>query len=399
MAGSSVSRASLRAAGMPRVRQVSEVPLSDRLREWMPHHTPGTDAGRRLRRKRNFRRRAGTDPDRAQALCGKRTGRIRTVSGSGKEAAGIPLLTAPSQGYFRMRGVFRSGRIRQDKPGEHSMKTWLITGCSSGLGKGLAEAVLEHGDQAVVTARRPETLRHFTDRYPRTALALPLDVSDDAQAEAAVKAALARFGRVDVLASVAGYCLRCAVEECSMDEIHRQFETNFFGTVRMIRKVLPSMRAVRNGAIVCFSSIAAAGTSPGSAFYGATKCAVEAMADGLRKEVNPLGIRVIVAEPGPFRTDFFDRSINISAGNISDYRDTAGSRKIRVTDLSGDTPLGKWGDVMKAGRVIIEAVEGEKSPFRLPLGSAAVRYVTEQMNARLAEIRAWQDLSVRTDAD
>ena len=108
---------------------------------------------------------------------------------------------------------------------------------------------------------------------------------------------------------------------------------------------------------------------------------------------------VIVAEPGPFRTDFFDRSINISAGNISDYRDTAGSRKIRVTDLSGDTPLGKWGDVMKAGRVIIEAVEGEKSPFRLPLGSAAVRYVTEQMNARLAEIRAWQDLSVRTDAD
>lgn len=279
------------------------------------------------------------------------------------------------------------------------MKTWLITGYSSGLGKGLAEAVLEHGDQAVVTARRPETLRHFTDRYPETALALPLDVSDDTQAEAAVKAALARFGRVDVLASVAGYCLRGAVEECSMDEIHRQFETNFFGTVRMIRKVLPSMRAVRNGAIVCFSSIAAAGTSPGSAFYGATKCAVEAMADGLRKEVNPLGIRVIVAEPGPFRTDFFDRSININAGNISDYRDTAGNRKIRVTDLSGDTPLGKWGDVMKAGRVIIEAVEGEKSPFRLPLGSAAVRYVTEQMNARLAEIRAWQDLSVRTDAD
>lgn len=144
------------------------------------------------------------------------------------------------------------------------MKTWLITGCSSGLGKGLAEAVLEHGDQAVVTARRPETLRHFTDRYPGTALALPLDVSDDAQADAAVKAALARFGRVDVLASVAGFCLRGAVEECSMDEIHRQFETNFFGTVRMIRKVLPSMRAVRNGAIVCFSSIAAAGTSPGS---------------------------------------------------------------------------------------------------------------------------------------
>lgn len=100
-----------------------QAPLSDRLGEWMPHHTPGTGAGRRLRRKRNFMRRAGTDPDRAQALCGKRTGQIRTVSGSGKEAAGIPLLTAPSQGYFRMRGVFRSGSIRQDKPGEHSMKT------------------------------------------------------------------------------------------------------------------------------------------------------------------------------------------------------------------------------------------------------------------------------------
>ena len=134
--------------------------------KWMPHHTPGTGAGRRLRRKRNFRRRAGTDPDRAQALCGKRTGQIRTVSGSGKEAAGIPLLTAPSQGYFRMRGVFRSGSIRQDKPGEHSMKTWLITGCSSGLGKGLAEAVLEHGDEAVVTSRRPETLRILQTAIP-----------------------------------------------------------------------------------------------------------------------------------------------------------------------------------------------------------------------------------------
>ncbi len=398
MAGSSVSRASLRAAGMPRVRKMSEALLSDRLRNGcrailrVPAQAGASGETELQEESRN-----GSGPcagfmwetDRAD------TGSERIRQRSGRKSS----FDHAFPGIFPYAREFRSGGIRQDKPGAYFMKTWLITGCSSGLGKGLAEAVLEHGDQAVVTARRPETLRHFTDRYPETALALPLDVSDDTQAEAAVKAALARFGRVDVLASVAGYCLRGAVEECSMDEIHRQFETNFFGTVRMIRKVLPSMRAVRNGAIVCFSSIAAAGTSPGSAFYGATKCAVEAMADGLRKEVNPLGIRVIVAEPGPFRTDFFDRSINISAGNISDYRDTAGNRKIRVTDLSGDTPLGKWGDVMKAGRVVIEAVEGEKSPFRLPLGSAAVRYVTEQMNARLAEIRAWQDLSVRTDAD
>ncbi|MDO5536965.1 MAG: SDR family NAD(P)-dependent oxidoreductase, partial [Desulfovibrionaceae bacterium] len=211
---------------------------------------------------------------------------------------------------------------------EKERRSWLVTGCSSGLGRALAEAVLARGDCCAVTARRPETLASFAERCPGTALVLPLDVTSPESMDNAVRAALDRFGGLDVLVNNAGYCLRGAVEECSDAEVRRQFETNFFGTVGMIRRVLPAMRAARSGAIVNFSSIAALSTSEGSAFYGASKLAVEGMSDGLRREVGPLGIRVMVVEPGPFRTRFFE-ALDISAGDLADYRGTAGRRKVR----------------------------------------------------------------------
>lgn len=168
-------------------------------------------------------------------------------------------------------------------------ETWLITGCSSGLGKALATEALRQGKEVAVTARKPETVAELAREYPKTALGLALDVNDEASVRHAVASALEHFGKLDVLVNNAGYCLRGAVEECSMAEIQREFDTNFFGTVRTIQAVLPHMRQARRGLIINFSSIAAMNTAEGSAYYGAAKSAVEALSDGLRKEVGPPG--------------------------------------------------------------------------------------------------------------
>lgn len=209
------------------------------------------------------------------------------------------------------------------------MKTWLITGCSSGFGKNLAETLLSEGEQVVVTARKPETIQHFAEKYPQTALCLRLDVTKKDTIDSAVKEAIEKFGKIDVLINNAGYCLRGAVEECTEEEIYAEFNTNFFGAVRMIQAVLPHMRKAGSGAIINYSSIAALDTSAGSAFYGAAKCALEGLSCGLRKEVEPLGIKVMVVEPGPFKTDFFDRSIDINPNRIAAYDGTANKRKVK----------------------------------------------------------------------
>ncbi len=282
------------------------------------------------------------------------------------------------------------------------MKTWLITGCSSGLGKSLAQKVLEHGDQAVVTARNPDTVQHFRESFPETAYPLQLDVHKDDEAAGCIAGAIEHFGKIDVLVNNAGYCLRGAVEECSFEEIRKQFETNFFGTLRMIQHVLPHMRRQKSGVIINFSSIAALRTAEGSAFYGASKCAVEGLSDGLRKEVGPLGIQVIVVEPGPFRTDFFGRSIAVNENNIGDYKNTAGKRKVRLANPE-DSGMKGWGDNSRAAEVIItaadNAAEGRECPFRLLLGSCAVRLAEEVYAARAAETAKWKELSIQTDAD
>lgn len=277
-------------------------------------------------------------------------------------------------------------------------ETWLITGCSSGLGRSLALTALEQGKNVIVTARNPEKLAEFSERFPDTALLAQLDVTDDASVDAAITKGLAKFGRIDVLVNNAGYCLRGAVEECSEIEIRRQFDTNFFGTVRTIQKVLPHMREVRKGAIVNFSSIAALCTSEGSAFYGASKCAVEGLSDGLRKEVGPLGIKVMVVEPGPFRTDFFSRSIDICSRNIDDYKETAGKRKIKLQTPPAPE-FGAWGDLYRGADVIIKAVEMPDGPFHLLLGSTAISFAESCIGARERELNVWKKLSIQADGD
>lgn len=271
-------------------------------------------------------------------------------------------------------------------------RTWLITGCSTGFGKALASEVAVRGERVVATARNVASLAYL-DRYDN-ALAVALDVTDKAAIENAVAAANDRFGGVDVLVNNAGFGLRGAVEEASDAEIAGVFGTNFFGPINLIKAVLPKMRENRSGTIVNFSSIAAFRTAEGSGYYGATKAALEAASDALAKEVAPLGIRVMVVEPGPFRTDFAGRSLSVAALDIADYAETAGKRKQR------NDPHAEWrlGSPEKAARLLADLCGGnEPLPFRLLLGSDAVRLARAHYEAQAAEVECLAGLSTETD--
>jgi len=198
---------------------------------------------------------------------------------------------------------------------------------------------------------------------------------------------------VDVLVNNAGYGYRAAVEEGDEKEVADLFATNFFGTVSMIKAVLPSMRARRNGTILNVSSIAGRLAAPGSGYYSATKFAVEGMSDALRKEVAILGIRVAILEPGAFRTDFAGRSLHQARANIADYASTAGPRRKENDKTHGTQP----GDPERAAQAIIKLVAASTVPARLLLGSDAVKIVGGELDTQRQEIDAWKDVSISTD--
>ncbi len=272
------------------------------------------------------------------------------------------------------------------------MPTWLITGCSTGLGRHLAEAVLARGYNAIVTARDAAKVQDLVDASPDTALALALDVTEDTQVTNAVQQAEERFGGVDVLLNNAGYGYRAAVEEGEVPEVAKLFATNFFGPVAMIKAVLPGMRARRDGAIVNISSIGARISPPGSGYYSAAKAALEAMSASLRRELEPLGITVTVVEPGGFRTDFAGRSLQQSRDAIADYADTAGRRRKEHDTAHGNQP----GDPARAAQAIITAVEAPESPFLLLLGKDALAGFRAVIDAQDKELEAWEELSLST---
>ncbi|WP_111768766.1 oxidoreductase [Nakamurella deserti] len=271
--------------------------------------------------------------------------------------------------------------------------TWLITGCSTGLGRALAEAVLARGHQVVVTARDVSTVEDLARSHPDTALAVALDVTDDAQVAAAVAAAEARFGGVDVLVNNAGYGYRSAVEEGEDTDVRRLFETHVFGSVRTVKAVLPGMRARRSGTVVNLSSIGARVCPEGSGYYAAVKAAVEALTLSLRKEVAPLGITAMVVEPGGFRTDFAGRSLTQSKHPIDDYADTAGRRRKEHDTVHGT----QQGDPAKAAAALIQAVESDAPPYLLLLGSDASDSFRTALDALRTEADQWESLSRSTD--
>jgi NAD(P)-dependent dehydrogenase (short-subunit alcohol dehydrogenase family) len=273
------------------------------------------------------------------------------------------------------------------------MATWLITGCSTGLGRALAQTVLARGHNAVVTARDVTTVEDIAAASPDTALALPLDVTDRAQITAAVEQAKARFGGIDVLVNNAGYGYRAAVEEADDADIRQLFDTNVFGTVDMIKAVLPDMRAQRSGSIVNISSIGARIKPAGSGYYSATKAAVEGLSGSLHKELQPLGISVTVVEPGAFRTDFAGRSLTQSAKPIEDYAETAGKRRKEHDTMHGTQP----GDPAKAAEAILAVAESPNPPSLLVLGNDAFGAFAAVADAERTELDSWRDLSLSTD--
>ena len=273
--------------------------------------------------------------------------------------------------------------------------TWLITGCSTGLGRALAEAVLAAGQNAVVTARDAGKVADLATNNSDRVLPLALDVTDSTQVMDAVSQAEEKFGHIDVLVNNAGYGYRAAVEEGDESDIRQLFETQFIGAVAMIKAVLPGMRARRSGAIVNISTIGVQIMPAGSGYYAASKAALEAMSGALHGELKPLGISVTVIEPGGFRTDFAGRSLTQSSTVIDDYAETAGKRRKEHDTAHGTQP----GDPAKAAKAIIAAVESDEPPAFLLLGNDALNTYRRINEATLDTINKWEHLSTSTDID
>jgi len=273
------------------------------------------------------------------------------------------------------------------------MTTWLITGCSTGLGRALAHRVLEEGHKAVITARDTAALTELTEAYPDSALAVPLDVRNAEQIDSAVEAARQQFGSIDVLVNNAGYGYRAAVEEGEADAIRDLFDTNYFGAVNMINAVLPTMREQRNGVIINISSIAGQRSAAGSGYYAASKAALESTSEALRQEVAPLGIRVAIVQPGPFRTDFFSRSLQQSETAMDAYAETAGKRRKENDPTTSNQP----GDPERAAAAIMQLAQLEEPPMRLVLGKAANQMAEKDLNQQLDDLMDWEHLGLETD--
>jgi NAD(P)-dependent dehydrogenase (short-subunit alcohol dehydrogenase family) len=256
---------------------------------------------------------------------------------------------------------------------------WLVTGCSTGFGRHLARILVERGYRVAATARDPDAVADIARGHPETALALKLDVTQQADIEAAVAQTRRAFGRIDVLVNNAGYGYLAAIEEGEDADIRAMFETNFFGLAAMTRAVLPVMRAQKSGAIVNVSSMGGFIGFPGSGYYAATKFAVEGLSESLSKEVAPFGIKVVVVEPGPFRTDWAGRSLKTPKRPIDAYAETAVARRRQVQGYSGSQP----GDPERGAEAMIAAVERDRPPFRLPLGV----FAWEAMKAELEAVR------------
>jgi NAD(P)-dependent dehydrogenase (short-subunit alcohol dehydrogenase family) len=271
-------------------------------------------------------------------------------------------------------------------------RVWLITGCSTGFGRALAEAVLNKGDYLLATAREPEQLCTLIERYPETAKAVRLDVTVSQDIQAAVDTAIATFGQIDVLVNNAGHGLIAALEEVSDVNMHQFFETNFFGAVRLMRTVLPVMRQQGSGHIVNISSTAGLVGFGGSSLYCGAKFALEGTSEALAKEVESFGIKVTLIEPGAFRTDFNGRSL-AAEQSIDAYAPVSGASLQWFKQMDGKQP----GNPRSAAQAIIQAVESPHPPMRLALGTDAMSLIQEKLEWVKKDLDAWQQVTVSTN--
>lgn len=275
------------------------------------------------------------------------------------------------------------------------MKTWLITGCSSGLGRQLAEAVAARGDQLVATARSTDNLKPLCERYPETVRSISLDVTRAGDAAKAVALAESAFGGLDVLVNNAGFGFIGAVEEGEPGEYRPMFEVNLFGLIETTRAALPALRKRAGARIVNLSSGAGIAGSAGFGFYNASKFAVEGLSEALAQELRPFGVRVIIVEPGPFRTEFLGRSMLTAAREIAAYAETVPARRYYRQTNNGRQP----GDPAKAVAVMLQAVDAEHPPLHLPIGPRAHTLVEQKLASFHADVAARRDISIATDFD
>ncbi|WP_016953698.1 oxidoreductase [Anabaena sp. PCC 7108] len=273
-----------------------------------------------------------------------------------------------------------------------TQKTWLITGASRGFGAEIAKAVLAAGDRLIATARNQADLQQFDTN--KDVLILSMDVTDEAQVKAAIATSLEKFGQIDVLVNNAGFGLLGAIEECSTEEVESVYHTNVFGLLNVTRAVLPTMRQHRSGHIINLSSIGGYRSYPGWGIYGSTKFAVEGITEALHYELAPLGIHATVVEPGFFRTNFLDgSSLRQTKVQIPDYAETVGKTRDMAVERNYQQP----GDPIKLAQAILEIVNTDKPPLRLPLGSDTLQAIAQKNTYVEQETAKWRTLSESTN--
>ncbi|MDR7270777.1 NAD(P)-dependent dehydrogenase (short-subunit alcohol dehydrogenase family) [Pelomonas saccharophila] len=272
-------------------------------------------------------------------------------------------------------------------------RVWMITGASRGIGARIAAAALAHGDAVVATARDAGGIEKRFGAQPGL-LPVALDVTDEAQTAQATAAALARFGRIDVLVNNAGYGLLGAVEEASADEVRRLYETNVFGLLNVTRAVLPQMRERRSGHVINISSLGGVRSAAGFGVYCSTKFAVEGITEALHAELAPLGIHATVVEPGYFRTEFLEgQSLVTSPRVLADYAASAGA----VRELAKQISLNQPGDPERLAQALLTLVDAKTPPLRLPLGTDTLQAIADKHAFVERETAEWRGVAASTD--
>ena len=273
-------------------------------------------------------------------------------------------------------------------------RVWLITGSSAGFGRELALAALAAGDRVMATARQPDQLADLvTAGQTRVRTAL-LDVSDEGQVAAAVTQTIAEFGRIDVVVNNAGHGSVGAVEEFDLADLRALMDVMFFGAVAVTKAVLPHLRAQRSGAVVQLSSMGGQLSMPGFGAYCAAKFALEGLSEALAAEVAPFGIRVLIVEPGSFRTEFGGQRMH-RARIIEEYAVSTASTRTAVDAMHGTQP----GDPAKAARAILEVLDSPEPPLRLALGNDAVDHIAAHHELLPTDLARWEKLSRAMDLD
>ena len=277
--------------------------------------------------------------------------------------------------------------MKRDNP------VWLITGCSTGFGRELAKLVLARGWRAVVTARDASKVADIAAGHADRVLVLPLDVTHPAQIAEVVAATKLKFGRIDALVNNAGYGYLAAIEEGEDEAVRAMFETNVFGLIDMTKAVLPVMRAQRSGLIINVSSIGGLTSFAATGYYHGTKYAVEGISESLAIEVKPLGIDVLIVEPGPFRTNWAGASLKQSATQLNDYATTAGERRKQTETRSGN----QVGDPVRAAQAIIDVALSDTPPLRLLLGKAALELARKKLDLMRTDFDNWESTTLGAD--